>query len=320
MKNKKPLLSVVILTYNSSRTIEKCLKSLENQTNKNFEVLIVDDDSTDNTIDLIKRNLKNYPFKIRFFRNGLHNISRGRNIGIKNAKTKYVAFLDSDAYADENWIKKILLNFDKDKELVLVSGGEIQIFTNNFSKGVSINDRAIGKLTSNFWKMRGGNCAIDKIKLKNIYFNENFMHNEESEFIYRLENLGFRWAYNKNMIIHHESRNDPKNFLKQMYKYGMWRVYFSFYSKKFRLVDFYPSSLMLLTTILSFFNIYFLLIIPIFSLIESLFVLFYMKSKFKFLPYLFIGWLNKNIGWGFGVIKGLINILLNNKIGKLIKA
>lgn len=305
MKRKKPFLSIVILTYNSSRTIEKCLNSLENQSNKNFEVLIVDDDSKDNTLDLIKKSLSKYPFKIKFFRNGAHNISRGRNIGIKNSKFRYVAFLDSDAYADKDWVKNILLSFKENKEVALVSGGEIQVFTNNFSKGVSINDRAINKLTSTFWKMRGGNCALDKEKLKGIYFNEKFLHNDESEFIYRLEKK-FKWEYNKNLIIHHESRNTPLRFFTQIYKYGMWRIFFSFYSRKFRFVDFYPSILILLTLILSLFSFYALLIIPLFSLLETIFVFFYMKSKLKFFPSIFFGWLIKNIGWGFGVLKGII--------------
>lgn len=51
--NKKSL-SVVILTYNSCKTIGKCLRSLENQENKDFEILIVDDDSTDDTLKIVK--------------------------------------------------------------------------------------------------------------------------------------------------------------------------------------------------------------------------------------------------------------------------
>lgn len=310
MKSK---LSIVILTYNSSKTIEKCLQSLEDQTNKNFEVLIVDDDSKDNTLELIKNNEKGYSFNIKYLRNGAHNISRGRNIGIKNSKTRYVAFLDSDAYADKDWVKIILSTFKENKEVALISGGEIQVFTNNFSKGVSINDRAIGKLTSTFWKMRGGNCALDINKLKNIYFNEKFLHNDESEFIYRISKQ-YSWKYIPKMIIHHESRNTPLKFLKQMYKYGIWRVYFSFYSKKFRIVDFYPSFLILITLIGSFFSLYSLLIIPLFSLLESLFTLFYMNVSIKYFSHLFIGWLNKNVGWGAGVLMGLYQVIFNKKI------
>ncbi|MDD5192772.1 MAG: glycosyltransferase [Candidatus Nanoarchaeia archaeon] len=303
----KTKISVVILTYNSAGSIEKCLKSLENQTNKNFEVLIVDDDSTDNTLGLIKRNLENYYFKIKFFRNGAHNISRGRNIGIKNAETRYVAFLDSDAYADENWVENILLNFNRDKELVLVGGREIPIYTNNFSKGNSLNDLTINKLASNFWAIKGCNFAIDKDKLDGNIFNEKFIHNEEAEFIERLNKKGKKYKFDKEIKVHHETRSTPAKFIKQIYKYGIWRVFFSFYSNKSRLVDFYPSVLIILSIILMFNNFLIgLLLIPIFSLVQSIFVIIYNKSSLNFLPYSFLGWLIKNIGWGVGIFVGLI--------------
>jgi glycosyltransferase involved in cell wall biosynthesis len=310
---KRKILSVIILTYNSSRTIEKCLDSLENQTNKNFVALIVDDDSTDNTLEIVNNFAENSKFKIYCFRNGRHNISRGRNIGIINATTRYVAFLDSDAYADKNWVKNITNEFYQDKDLSFIGGREIQIFTNNFSRGVSISSSVIEKLTSNFWSVRGANCALNKSKLKGICFNEKFIHYEESELIYRLEKK-FKWKYSKDIVIHHESRSTPRRFFTQMYKYGIWRIYFSFYSEKFRLVDFYPSVLILLTIILLLFNICSLLIIPIFSLLESVFVLFYMKAQIKYFPYIFLGWLIKNIGWGAGTIMGLSKVIFNNKI------
>ncbi len=310
---KKEIVSVVILIYNSSQTIEKCLQSLREQTNKNFEVLIIDDDSTDNTLELIRNSKPKLTFKIKYFRNGKHNISRGRNIGIKNAKTKYVAFIDSDAYADKNWIKNIISAFHNDKELTLVGGKEIPIYTSKFSKGNSLNDGAINRLTSNFWTIRGCNFAINKDNVDKEMFNENFLHNEETEFITRLNKNDKKYALKKDIIVYHESRNAPEKYLKQMYKYGIWRVFFSFNSKKFRIIDFYPSLLILLTVLLFPFNFFVLLLIPFISLIETIFVLLYMKSRLEFFPYVYLGWIIKNIAWGLGTFIGLTQVLLHSE-------
>jgi probable beta-1,3-galactosyltransferase len=52
---KNPLVSVIIPTYNSSRTLEKCLKSIKNQTYKNIEIIVVDNNSIDNTKEIAKK-------------------------------------------------------------------------------------------------------------------------------------------------------------------------------------------------------------------------------------------------------------------------
>ncbi len=52
---ENPLVSVIIPTYNSSRTLEKCLESIKNQTYKNVEIIVVDNNSTDNTKEIAKK-------------------------------------------------------------------------------------------------------------------------------------------------------------------------------------------------------------------------------------------------------------------------
>jgi glycosyltransferase involved in cell wall biosynthesis len=313
MKNK---LSVVILTYNSSSTIDKCLQSLEQQTNKNFEVLIVDDDSTDNTLELIRM----YPrrLKIIFLRNGAHNISRGRNIGIRNSKTDYVAFLDSDAYTDGKWVEELIANFDKDKRLALVGGKEVQKFDKGFPKGISLNDYFTNKITNSFWAIKGCNFAINKNILHGIYFDEAFTHDEETEFIERISKK-FNFDYNKEAIVYHQPRTSPKKYFSQMYKYGYWRVIFSSKYNKFRLMDYYPIGLFFFSLILLFsWSIFGLLLIPIVSFIQSLIVIIYLKESMKHLLYSTYGWLIKNIGWGAGTIRGLSKVLFKSKEYKIL--
>lgn len=99
---KSPRISVIIPTYNREDLILKALESINNQTFKDYEILIIDDASTDNTEQVIK-NL-NHP-KIRYFKlekNGGQCIAR--NFGSKHVRGEYIAFLDSD----DEWLPRKL--------------------------------------------------------------------------------------------------------------------------------------------------------------------------------------------------------------------
>ena len=78
MENK-PLVSVVIPTYNSEKYIERCLRSIKNQTYKNIEIIIVDKFSTDKTVDIAERH------GAKVIQDGGER-ARAKNIGLKNAK------------------------------------------------------------------------------------------------------------------------------------------------------------------------------------------------------------------------------------------
>lgn len=99
---KNPIISIIIPTYNREKLIIKALNSIFNQTFQDFEILIIDDASTDNTRNVVE-NLKNQ--KIRYYRldkNGGQCVAR--NYGIKRASGKYIAFLDSD----DEWLPEKL--------------------------------------------------------------------------------------------------------------------------------------------------------------------------------------------------------------------
>jgi glycosyltransferase involved in cell wall biosynthesis len=87
-------ISVVIPTYNNGHTIRRCLDSILKQTHKNYEVIIVDDGSTDNNAELIRPYLKDARFFYLYKSNG--GVSSARNVGMKLATGDYIQFLDGD--------------------------------------------------------------------------------------------------------------------------------------------------------------------------------------------------------------------------------
>ncbi len=92
--------SVIIPTYNRAATLERAIKSVLEQTYRNFELIVIDDGSTDNTQQIIHK----YRHKMRYFSQLHGGVSNARNLGLEKSEGTWVAFLDSDDY----WLPKKL--------------------------------------------------------------------------------------------------------------------------------------------------------------------------------------------------------------------
>lgn len=104
----KPLVSIIILTYNSLKFIEKCLESVLNTNYEKFEIVIVDNGSTDGTVELIQKRFGEEE-KIKLIVNRENvGFAEGNNVGAKFAKGKYIVFLNADTIVDPNWINEVV--------------------------------------------------------------------------------------------------------------------------------------------------------------------------------------------------------------------
>ena len=96
---KEAKVSVVVATYNGSRTLQNCLESLGRLNYSDYEVILVDDGSTDRTPEIAKA----FP-AVRYIRQANQGLSAARNTGIRAATGEIVAFTDDDCRADEDWL------------------------------------------------------------------------------------------------------------------------------------------------------------------------------------------------------------------------
>ncbi len=111
-----PLISIIIPTYNHAKFLGKALKSVINQTYKNWEVIIIDNESKDETFEVIN-NFKNEKIKyFKIFNNGV--IAKSRNLGIKEAKGEWIAFLDSDDWWLEDKLETCVNNMSKNVDFI----------------------------------------------------------------------------------------------------------------------------------------------------------------------------------------------------------
>lgn len=112
-----PLVSVVIPTYNRARTIRKALDTALEQTYQNIEIIVVDDGSTDETENV----LAFYEGRIRYFKQANQGASAARNRGIREARGKYIAFLDSDDQWLPNKLEKQIALLESQPDLSFVA-------------------------------------------------------------------------------------------------------------------------------------------------------------------------------------------------------
>ena len=100
------LISIIVPVYNVEKYLEKCVKTLMEQSYKNIEIILVDDGSTDSSGKLVDR-LANNDARITVVHKKNAGLGMARNTGLDYATGKYVAFIDSDDYTDVNMIQKL---------------------------------------------------------------------------------------------------------------------------------------------------------------------------------------------------------------------
>lgn len=110
---KEKLISVIIPCYNTAPFIDKCINSVLNQTYKNIELILVEDCSTDNTKQVLKKYEKYDNIKI-IYNNENHGLSYNRNLGLENSKGDYISFIDSDDYIDNKFYEVLIKEIEKE--------------------------------------------------------------------------------------------------------------------------------------------------------------------------------------------------------------
>ena len=106
MDNEKaPLVSVIIVNYNGKHHLEKCLRSLSKVDYKNYEIILVDNNSSDGSIEFVKES---YPSVIIKKLDKNYGFAEPNNIGAKSANGEFLLFLNNDTYVEPNFISELV--------------------------------------------------------------------------------------------------------------------------------------------------------------------------------------------------------------------
>lgn len=224
--------TVIICIRNVENYISKCIRSLLNQTFKDFEIVIIDDICTDKSRHILE---KFDDKRIRYFRNEKHlGIAKCRNKGLKLAKGEYIFFTDGDCIVSKDWIEQGLKSL-KDQNSVGVEGKMYYVskeYKPTFSDHICENKYGGEFMT--------GNIAYKKSVIESVGgFDERYSYHEDWNIALRILKRG-KICFNPNMIVYVqqealtpkkliESASNIRNRVYLFKKFGerklmLWRV------------------------------------------------------------------------------------------------
>lgn len=182
-----PLISIIVPVYNSEKTLGRCINSILGQTFNEWELLLINDGSTDRSGELCDEYASKDQ-RIEVFHKENGGVCSARNLGINNAKGKWITFCDSDDYVDEDWLNLFVENISYEKSLIIqfykVSGRELYNFSHDI---VSFNDIYDGlcemydkKILGYVWNKLFNSEIISSNQIR---FNEIFHFREDEDFV-----------------------------------------------------------------------------------------------------------------------------------------
>lgn len=214
-----PRVSVIVCTYNGNRTVQDCLEGMLRLEYPNFEVIVVNDGSTDAT----EKVVKSYGFRVISTRN--LGLSNARNMGLEAATGEIVAYIDDDAYPDPHWLTYLAATF-MNTDYAGVGGpniapageGAISECVAHAPGGpvhVLLSDKEAEHIP-------GCNMAFRKATLKEIGgFDPQFRTaGDDVDVCWRLQERGRTLGFNAAAVVWHHRRNSVAAYWKQQVNYG----------------------------------------------------------------------------------------------------
>lgn len=216
---KYPRISVVVCSYNGSRTIRDCLEGLAEIDYPDFEVIVVNDGSTDETEKIALE------YDVRLISTENRGLSSARNTGMQAATGEIIAYTDDDARPDPHWLKYLAATY-MTTDFVGVGGpniapagdGNIADAVANAPGGpvhVLLSDTEAEHIP-------GCNCSFRKAALEAIGgFDATFRAaGDDVDVCWRLQEQGGRLGFNPAAMVWHHRRNSVKTYWKQQIGYG----------------------------------------------------------------------------------------------------
>lgn len=209
------LVSIIIPAYNCEKYISKCINSVVNQTYKNIEIIIIDDGSKDNTLEICS-NFSKKNKKIKVFSKENGGVSSARNLGLSKAKGEFINFIDSDDYVEINYIEKLvenLLNTNSDISVCGFVDEDLEGISLHYSENKSNFSYGVKDFKEDYFIPYVCWQILFKKELlyrgnKRILFNEKVYIKEDLSFIYQLTSNSEQISIIPDVLYHSVNRED----------------------------------------------------------------------------------------------------------------
>ena len=149
------MISIIITAYNAEKTIEKCLNSILDTQYNDYEIILVNDGSIDNTEKIIELFASD---KIKYYKKENTGVADSRNFGIDKAKGDYITFVDSDDYVSSNYFEGIDKYINEDIDIIK-------------RKGIIVNKNNQEKIKGGTFEVTTGEDAFNKLCFTDIYLD-----------------------------------------------------------------------------------------------------------------------------------------------------
>jgi len=217
--------SIIIPAYNAANRISACLEALLAQnTARNYEIIVVDDGSTDNTAEIVKQY-----HQVRLITQANAGPASARNHGVEEAAGKMVLFIDDDCIASPDWSERMLAPFD-DPELIGAKGAYL---TNQ----KELTARFVQIEYEEKYDVLAKHQYIDFIDTYSAAFRYREFLNaggydnrfstastEDQEFSFRLANMGHKMIFIPDAKVRHTHVSTISGYIRKKYKIGYWKV------------------------------------------------------------------------------------------------
>ncbi len=232
--------TIIAPTFNASKEITRALESWASQDfpKSEFEVLVIDNYSTDGTKEIVDELSKKYA-NVRYVADKSRP-SAARNLGIKLAGGDVVIFFDNDSVAQPNYLGTLLNFINEHNEIDIVGGPQtnseeggffaraggatLTSFFGTFTMSSRYKKTKLN-LDADEFSLTTANVAIRKKVFEKIApFNTNIYPGEDPELFARAKNNGFKIAFNPELAVTHGRRPTLKAFCKMFFVYGRTRV------------------------------------------------------------------------------------------------
>lgn len=223
----KPRVSVIIPVYNGEKTLKGCLACVLNQTYENYEVIVIDNNSTDKTKNIIEEFQKKNK-KIEYVFEKYRSVGAARNSGIRKATGEILVFIDSDCTAPKDWIEELTEPIRCENENVTL-GFQEDLVSNYWTKNIQEADERFFRknLKGNYINaLDGRNFAIKSPLIKRLLFDPQIRMFDDFDLYMRLRKIT-KIRFVPCAKVGHYHKSSFKKVAKMNFIRGFWtmRIY-----------------------------------------------------------------------------------------------
>ena len=245
--------SIIMPVYNGSQFIAQAIRSVLNQSYSNWELLVINDGSTDDTSDIVKSFRDK---RITLFEKSRKGVSAARNEGLRKMKGDYYCFLDADDVLTSVSLESRIKVFKAEAPEVLFVDGSVEIFNQDFSKKIDIwQPKYRGNPFTRLIELKrdcffAPTWLIKRVNNNQVFFNEKLSHGEDLFFFTQLSSASGVYAYTKEVILNYrkghvsamsnikglkQSHFKMLELIKEDFRIPFWPMW----KRKIRLINFF---------------------------------------------------------------------------------